>query len=195
MGGIEGTGRSEARCLIWPARRSACLVASAAISRDLEAVSEKISLDFFAVSETSADERLAASAESSCDRFAARWPLARDRRPCASRGEGADVAALRGGSRKWRARRRHRRGAQGRMESRASSVARPSEVEASAACRASSTSVTAAARTPLPGFSPSPNLVYFGREKKMGRGLAIERGSSAARREVRAGDSNGGHGR
>jgi len=80
------------------------------------------------------------------------------------------VAALRGGSRKWRARRRHRRGAQGRMESRASSVARPSEVEASAACRASSTSVTAAARTPLPGFSPSPILFISEERRKWGTG-------------------------
>jgi hypothetical protein len=67
----RGAAAWAARCLIWPARRSACLEASAAISRDLEAVSEKISLDFFAVSETSADERVAASAESSCDRFSA----------------------------------------------------------------------------------------------------------------------------
>ena len=77
MGGMEGTGMSEARCMIWPARRSACFVASAAISRDLVAVSEKISLDFFAVSDTSTDDRLAASSEYSCDSLAGEGPSPR----------------------------------------------------------------------------------------------------------------------
>ncbi|EEC72643.1 hypothetical protein OsI_06160 [Oryza sativa Indica Group] len=64
IAGMEGTGRSVVRCLIWLTRRSAYLLASAVISRELVVVSEKISLNFFAVSNIIANECVAASAVS-----------------------------------------------------------------------------------------------------------------------------------